>query len=227
MPRPALLLDLDGTLIDTAPDMVGTLNEMLAAEGRAPVTYQAARQRVSDGAVGLLQVGYGLAPEDPALVELRLRYLDHYERRLCVDSRIFNGFEKVIDAALKAGWAWGVVTNKPAYLAGPLLEALGLAATAGCLVGGDTLPRRKPHPDPLLHAAKLLGTEPGHCIYVGDAPRDIVAGRAAGMRTVAAGYGYLADPATAADWSADLVIGSPLELLALIGATGEVGERAG
>lgn len=226
MTRPALLVDLDGTLVDTAPDMVATLNEMLAADGRDPVAYATARNRVSDGAVGLLQVGYGLATEHPSLAELRLKYLEVYARRLCVDSIIFKDFDLVIETAIEAGWAWGVVTNKPAYLAAPLLEGLGLTPTAGCLVGGDTLPRRKPHPDPLLHAANLLGTAPERCLYVGDAPRDIVAGRAAGMRTVAARYGYIADPASITDWAADLVIESPLELLPLIRAGMEPGERA-
>lgn len=212
----ALLLDLDGTLVDTAPDMVASLNRLLAEHGRAPVDFARARTRVSDGVVGLVGLGFGLAADDPQLPELRRRYLELYGEGVHDSSIIFHGFRDVLDNLDNPPWRWGVVTNKPVGLATPLLGALGLAPHDGCLVGGDSLPRRKPHPDPLLHAARLLGVAPADCVYVGDAPRDIEAGRAAGMVTVAARYGYLPDPAAVDAWNADAVIDSPGELVPLL-----------
>ncbi len=214
----ALLLDLDGTLVDTAPDMVACLNRLLEASGEAPIDYTRARNQVSNGAVGLLALGFRIRPEDSRMPDLRRRYLDLYASCLADHSIVFEDFQEVLDTVCSLGWAWGVVTNKPQDLARPLLAALGLTPTAACLVGGDTLPQRKPHPAPLLHAAALLGRDPARCLYVGDAERDIQAGRAAGMRTAAARYGYLDDPAAAARWGADHVIDSPRELTALVRA---------
>jgi len=212
----ALLLDLDGTLIDTAPDMVACLNTLLLEQGQPEVTYAHGRTQVSNGAVGLLALGLGVAENDPRMPALRQRYLDIYAECLAIESIIFSEFSDVFNVIYDLGWRWGVVTNKPQALARPLLSALGLRPHNDCIIGGDTLAQRKPHPEPLLHAANLLGTSPRHCIYVGDAVRDIQAGRAAGMLTIAARYGYLADPAEADLWQADHVVDSPAELATLI-----------
>lgn len=223
----ALLLDLDGTLVDTAPDMVACLNELLEELGSAPVEYARARNEVSNGAIGLLALGLELGPEHPRVQGLRQRYLDLYAGRVAKESKLFSEFSAVFEVLGEIGWHWGVVTNKPQDLAAPLLRTLGISPTADCMVGGDTLPQRKPHPAPLLHAARLLGLPPQRCIYVGDAERDVQAGRAAGMRTVAARYGYLADPGAAACWQADHIVDSPLELASLLRSLAPEFARAG
>ena len=214
----ALLLDLDGTLVDTAPDMVACLNVLLAEQDRAPVAFEVARRQVSNGAAGLLALGFGMAANDSRLADLRTRYLEIYATRISESSIIFQEFCSVFDVLYHYGWSWGVVTNKPQVLAGSLLGALNLRPSRDCLVGGDTLPERKPHPAPLLHAARILDVPAQRCIYVGDAERDIQAGRAAGMRTIAARYGYLSDPQEADRWQADHVIDSPVELAGLLGS---------
>ncbi len=227
MSRGALLLDLDGTLVDTAPDMVACLNRLLADSGHAAVEYARARNQVSNGAAGLLTLGFGMGPDDGRMPELRRRFLDLYATCLADNSRIFEEFDHVFDVVSSNGWRWGVVTNKPQDLARPLLSALGLSPDADCVIGGDTLAQRKPHPAPLLHAAALLGLDPEHCLYVGDAERDIQAGRAAGMRTAAARYGYLEDLSAAERWGADHVVDSPAELAALLRTLGTGTRRAG
>lgn len=223
----ALLLDLDGTLVDTAPDMVACLNRLLEASGEAAVDYAQARNQVSNGAVGLLTLGFRMTPEDRRMADLRRRYLELYASCLSDNSIIFNDFTEVFDTLSEIGWSWGVVTNKPQDLARPLLAALGLKPDAACVIGGDTLPQRKPHPAPLLHAAAVLGRDPARCLYVGDAERDIQAGRAAGMRTAAARYGYLEDPTAATRWGADHVIDSPRELTPLLRALASETRHAG
>ncbi|MCC5868670.1 MAG: phosphoglycolate phosphatase [Gammaproteobacteria bacterium] len=223
----ALLLDLDGTLVDTAPDMVACLNALLAEHAHRPVGYELARQQVSNGAVGLLTLAFGLAEDDTRMPALRARYLQLYAESVCSKSIIFNDFASVFDVISTLGWHWGVVTNKPQALARPLLAALNLRPTLDCLVGGDTLPQRKPHPAPLLHAAQILGVPAQHCVYVGDAERDVQAGRAAGMRTIAARYGYLSDPGDAQRWQADHVVDSPAELAELLGRLAPEMARAG
>ncbi len=223
----ALLLDLDGTLVDTAPDMIACLDALLAEHDHPPAEYERARQKVSDGALGLLSLAFGLAETDAQMAGLRARYLEIYAENLCNQSYLFKGFEAVFETVSVHGWHWGVVTNKPHALALPLLAALQLRPTRACLVGGDTLPERKPHPAPLLHAARILDVPAERCIYVGDAERDIQAGRAAGMRTIAARYGYLSDPQDAQRWQADHVIDSPAELAALLVSLAPEMARAG
>lgn len=227
MSRGALLLDLDGTLVDTAPDMVACLNRLLVDSGYAAVEYGRARNQVSNGAAGLLTLGFGIEADDHRMPELRRRFLDLYTTCLSENSSIFEEFDLVFDVVSSNGWRWGVVTNKPQDLARPLLSALGLSPDVDCVIGGDTLAQRKPHPAPLLHAAALLGLDPQHCLYVGDAERDIQAGRAAGMRTAAARYGYLDDLSAAERWGADHVVDSPAELAALLRALGTGTCRAG
>lgn len=212
----AVLFDLDGTLLDTAPDMAGALNELRIAEGLEPLPFDALRPHVSHGSVRLVSVGFGLE-EGADHERLRLRFLDLYRARLAVATRPFAGMERVLGAIEAADLVWGVVTNKPGWLAAPLLAALDLGRRCGCLVSGDTLPLRKPHPLPLLHAAERLDVAPAACTYVGDAERDVQAGRAAGMRTLVAGFGYLGADDEPWTWGADGIVRSPLELLDWLG----------
>lgn len=208
----AVLFDLDGTLLDTAPDMAAALNALRTQEGLAPLPFAEIRPHVSHGAARLIQIGFG-CPSGERFEALRLRFLDLYSRNLSSGTRPFDGIESVLDELERRGIAWGVVTNKPGWLTGPLMTAVGLGERAGCIISGDTLPERKPHPMPLLHAAKLLEREPRDCIYVGDAQRDIQAGRAAGMKTLVASFGYLSDDDDPAGWSADAILGRPIDLL--------------
>lgn len=210
--RRGVLFDLDGTLLDTAPDMAGALNELRSAEGLAPLPFATLRPHVSHGSARLVSVGFDL--EEGAHYErLRRQFLDLYRARLSVATRPFDGIETVLAALEAGGLPWGVVTNKPGWLTEPLLEALRLRGRAGCVVSGDTLSERKPHPMPLLHAAETLGLQPQQCTYVGDAERDIQAGRAAGMRTIVASFGYLGVDDDPTAWGPDGIVASPLELL--------------
>lgn len=211
----AVLFDLDGTFADTAPDMCHALNGLLARHGRDPLDVSAIRAYVSRGARGMLDVGFGLKPEDLDYAPLRDAFLDIYEQRLCADSRWFDGMEALVDSLEARGLKWGIVTNKARRFGLPLTSALGIAARAGCVVCGDTTPHAKPHPAPLLHAAQLLGVPPRACLYVGDDRRDMEAANAAGMRGVVACYGYVGD-ADVATWGAAHLVSSPGGLEALL-----------
>ena len=208
----ALLLDLDGTLADTAPDMAAALNRLRREEGREPLPYAAVRPQVSHGGAALVRLAFGEPPPDE-FERLRQRFLALYREDLARDTALFAGFPFVLETLEAAGVPWGVVTNKPGWLTEPLMAALGLETRAACIVAGDTLPERKPHPAPLLLAARLAGVSPDECIYAGDAERDIAAGRAAGMRTVAVRFGYLADGEDPAAWRPDGVVERPADLL--------------
>lgn len=207
---PALLLDLDGTLIDTAPDMVAVLNTLCEELGRPPIPYARARNQVSNGANGLIRLALGTDLPEPELEGLRLRYLELYQDALCVNSRIFRGLRELVNNLNDNLMPWGIVTNKPGFLTEPLLAQLRLAPAV--VISGDSLPQRKPDPAPLLAAADAIGTETKDCIYVGDAPRDIDAGRAAGMRTLAAAYGYVGLGEQVTAWGADGILGHSVEL---------------
>lgn len=211
----AVFFDLDGTLLDTAPDMVGALDRLRAELQLEPVDYAHARRYVSRGALGMLQIGFAHLHADEREA-LRDRYLAHYERCLADNTAPFAGIAELLDGLDAAGTRWGVVTNKPGYLAEPLLAALDLARRCASIVSGDTLPERKPHPAPLLHAARQAGVSADSSIYIGDDRRDIVAGRAAGMTTVAAGYGYITPDEDPADWGADHLVGEIGELTELL-----------
>lgn len=211
-----VLLDLDGTLLDTAPDMAHALNRLRAAEGLGDLPFDRIRPLVSHGAPRLIRFAFD-DPEPPRYDDLRLRFLDFYRDAIAVHTRVFAGFEDVLVAIEQAGMRWGIVTNKPGWLTMPLLEQLGLAARSGCVVSGDTLAERKPHPMPLLHAAGLLGLEPRECVYLGDAERDVQAARNAGMIPLVAGFGYLNDGEDPAAWQPDAVLARPDELLAWLG----------
>jgi phosphoglycolate phosphatase len=205
----AVLLDLDGTLADTAPDLVAVLNRLLLEHGRPRMPYAIARNEVSNGALGLLRLGFGEGGDSGEREALRARFLELYARNVCVNSRLFIDLKILYDSLPEI--AWGVVTNKPEALTHPLIEGLGLSGLA-CVVGGDRLPQRKPHPAPLLLAAAEIGVPPERCVYVGDAPRDVAAGRAAGMATIVAAYGYIRPGEPVAGWGADAVIRHPAEL---------------
>jgi phosphoglycolate phosphatase len=206
----AILFDLDGTLVDTAPDLVAVLNGLLTEHGRARVPYAIARNEVSNGAAGLLRLGFPDLAQGSELERLRTRFLEIYAQNICVGSRLFIALAEVREHA--RGHAWGIVTNKPGALTDALLERLGLAGEPGCVIGGDRLPIRKPDPAPLLLAAEELGVAAARCVYIGDAPRDVEAGRAAGMATVAARYGYIRPRENVAAWGADRVLEQPRAL---------------
>lgn len=212
----AIFFDLDGTLLDTAPDMIAALNALRAEHELAPADYGAARAQVSNGAAGLLKLGFEHL-DDAAREALRSPYLDRYASNLAVGTAPFPGMLDVLDALDAVGLPWGVVTNKPAFLTEPLLDALDLAARCAVTISGDTLARRKPHPEPLLHAAGSLGLSSAQTMYVGDAPRDIEAGRSAGMITVAVTYGYHGPEEDPGNWGADHTVATPGELLQLPG----------
>jgi phosphoglycolate phosphatase len=215
--RTALLLDLDGTLLDTAPDMGGALNLLRVEAGREPLPLAGIRPFVSHGAMRLVSLGFPEA-SGAEFERLRLRFLELYSQNLALRTALFPGIEPVLDELERLGLPWGVVTNKPGWLTDPLLAALGLDHRASCVVSGDTVAERKPHPLPLLHAAGLVGVAPAHCVYVGDAERDIQAGRAAGMTTVVAAYGYISAEDDPAGWQPTGIIAEPGELLEWVGA---------
>jgi phosphoglycolate phosphatase len=211
----AVLFDLDGTLVDTAPDMVAVLQALQADRGEKPLAYDFGRAHVSNGALGLLRVAFP-ALDDEGHTGLLPEYLERYADRLCEDSALFDGLEVVLDRLDEAGRPWGVVTNKPGHLTIPLLDRLALGKRLACVVSGDTLPQRKPDPAPLLHACELAGLRPESTLYVGDAARDIEAGRRAGMKTVAAAYGYITPGDDAASWGADAVVATTAELAEIL-----------
>lgn len=208
----ALFFDLDGTLVDTAPDLAYALNRVLEEEGRAGLDFAQIRHVASDGSAGLLALGFGIDAEDADFSRLQQRLIDIYRDNLTRASTLFDGMDAVIDELDRRGTPWGVITNKPAFLTEPLLAGLALSARAACIVSGDTTPRSKPHPEPMLHACRLTGANPHRCFYVGDARRDIEAGRQAHMHTIAAAYGYLAQHEDPASWMADAIIFHPSEL---------------
>ena len=210
----AVLFDLDGTLVDTAPDMAAALNRLREERGLEALPYERLRPYVSRGSNGLIGVGFGATPSDAERAEMIERFLAIYDARLCDESTLFDGMAAALDWIERSSVPWGIVTNKPEWLARPLLTQLGLVARAGCIVSGDSLPERKPHPRPLLHAAELLRVAPSACVYVGDDLRDVEAGRAAGMGTVVARWGYVPPDQDPSEWGADTQIETPAALLA-------------
>ncbi len=214
--RPAVscvLFDLDGTLLDTAPDMGRALNRLLIEQGRAALPADEIRPMVSHGSTGLLRLGFGIGPDAANFVPLRDRFLALYGEQLNRETRLFPGMDAVLEVLDARKLPWGVVTNKPAFLTMPLLTELALARRAACVVSGDTLIERKPHPAPLLYACSQVGVAPAECIYVGDAARDVTAGRRAGMTTVVARYGYIGAGERPGSWGANGQVESPIALL--------------
>jgi len=210
-----IFFDLDGTLVDTAPDMVAVLVALQKDNGSVPVPYELARASVSHGALGLIDLAFPAVDEEERR-RLHRDYLDRYEQAVCIGSMLFPGLTELLDRLDRHGTPWGVVTNKPRRMTEPLLEKLGLSGRISCAISGDTLPQRKPHPAPLLLACERTGVDPAQSIYVGDDARDILAGRAAGMTTIAAAYGYIKAEDDPVLWEADHIAGDTRELTKMI-----------
>lgn len=208
-----VLFDLDGTLLDSAPDMAATVNRMREARGQGPMPLAALRPHVSKGSRAMSAAAFPeLGGDVPA--EMIREFLDIYERELGKHSLLFDGVAELLAAIEADGARWGIVTNKPEYLAQQVMPQLGWESRSAILIGGDTLPQRKPHPLPLLHAAERLGVAIDDCVYVGDDERDIAAARAAGMRSVAVLWGYRLHDDTPETWQADAMVHAPRDLLA-------------
>ena len=211
----AVLFDLDGTLIDTAPDMIAVLQQMQRDLGEPPVDYELGRSHVSNGSLGLIRLAFGDL-DDESRTTLQKDYLERYGRRVCEQSSLFPGLQELLDELDRHQRPWGVVTNKPGFLTGPLMAGLGLHARSAATISGDTLEVRKPDPGPLLHACEVADIDPGTTIYVGDAARDIEAGRNAGMQTIGALYGYVTDEDDPHAWGADTLVESSPELASFL-----------
>lgn len=209
----AVLFDLDGTLVDTAPDLAHALNVLRQRRGLPPLPPRITRPQASHGTQGLLRAGFGLAAEDADFSPLRLEFLEIYAGCLTQRSPLFPGVAELLDGLEARGLPWGVVTNKPARYTEPLLAHLGLLSRAAVVVCGDTTPHPKPHPAPMLHACQRLERAPGACLYVGDAQRDVAAAAAVGMPTLVALYGYLGEDDRPETWGGLDFIRHPLEVL--------------
>jgi phosphoglycolate phosphatase len=214
-----VLFDLDGTLLDTAPDLAFALNETLREFGRDPLPYETIRPVVSHGGIALIKLGFGLGPEDEGYQARREFLLDTYRRNIARETRPFAGMNELLDTLENQGLNWGVVTNKPAWLTEPLLQELNLYARAAVVVSGDTLNERKPHPAPMLLACERAGSQAHECLYVGDAQRDIEAGHNAGMPTLVALFGYIGEEDDPHNWGADALVETPGEILAWLNTT--------
>lgn len=212
----AVLFDLDGTLIDSAPDLGAAADKMRLDRGLPSLALEHYRPMAGAGARGMLGIAFGMTPDHPDFPTMREEFFVNYENCMTTGTCTFEGVPDLISQLLALGLPWGVVTNKAMRFTRPLTQGMSLFATAAAVVGGDSTPHAKPHPAPLLEAARQLKVEPQRCIYVGDDARDIAAGLAAGMVTVAAGYGYLGSNADTQLWGAHAHIKSPLELLALL-----------
>jgi phosphoglycolate phosphatase len=211
-----ILFDLDGTLVDTAHDLAYALNLQRERHGLPTLALETIRPFASHGSRGLLSVGFDLSPEDESFEAIREEYLALYDQVLTRKPMLFDGMAELLETLDSKTVPWGVVTNKPRRFTQPLLQSIGLLERAACVVSGDDAPRPKPYPDTLFLACEQSGVNPQNCWYVGDAERDIEAGRAAGMQTVVAMYGYLSETDQPENWGADVFVNAPLELLKLI-----------
>jgi len=209
----AVLFDLDGTLIDSAPDLGAAADKMRTDRGLPSLPLAQYRPMAGAGARGMLAIAFDMTPEHPEFLAYREEFFVNYESAMTERTVIFDGVPDMIAALVAADLPWGVVTNKSRRFTDPLTAAMPLFETARAIVSGDTTPHAKPHPEPLFEAARRLGVDPGRCVYVGDDERDIVAGLAAGMGTVAATYGYLGQQTDVSRWNAHLHIDAPMSLL--------------
>jgi N-acetyl-D-muramate 6-phosphate phosphatase len=212
----AVLFDLDGTLIDSAPDLGAAADKMRLERGLPSLPLERYRPMAGAGARGMLGVAFGMTPDHPDFNAMREEFFVNYENCMTERTYVFEGVPELMAQLRERGLPWGVVTNKSMRFTRPLTQGMSLFASAAVVVGGDSTPHAKPHPAPLLEAARRLGLQPARCIYVGDDERDVMAGRAAEMGTVAASYGYLGSNADTLLWGADAHIHSPLELLPLL-----------
>ena len=224
-PRACVLFDLDGTLLDTAPDLTAALNRLRRERGDPELSPAAIRPTVSHGSPGMLKLGFGLEPDDARYAELNQRFLALYREAIAVQTALFPGMAEVLTHLEAVGIPWGVVTNKPGWLTEPLLKALALWARAACVVSGDTLDKRKPDPEPLWYACERVGVAPACALYVGDAERDVQAGNRAGMTTLVAGFGYLGAEDRPEEWGAAGLLNQPTDLLGWLAGWG--GSRLG
>lgn len=218
----AILFDLDGTLADTAPDLAAAINRVRRDHGLSALPLQQLRPYVSSGARGMIRAAFGLNPQDEGYDALASAFLAYYAGALCEHTRLFDGMAELLERLERADLAWGIVTNKHSRFTDPLVMALELHRRARCVISGDTAARPKPAPDPLLLACERAGVSPHQCLYVGDDERDVIAGKAAGMRTVAVRYGYLGVDAPIEQWDADFIIDQPGELISLAGLEASV-----
>lgn len=209
----AVLLDLDGTFADTAPDLGAALNHVLSLHNLPPLPIETTRLQASHGSAGLLKLGFNLETSSAKFPPLRDAFLAYYSANICMHTTLFPGMAALIDTLEQRGLPWGIVTNKPHRFTLPLMHALGYDKRAACLVSGDTCAHAKPHPEPLLFAAKLIGVNPQECLYLGDDKRDMEAGRSAGMKSLIALFGYIDPKADLNSWGADARITSPIGLL--------------
>lgn len=214
----AVLFDLDGTLADTAPDLGGAMNQLLCELAREPMPIEKLRPFVSSGARGMIGASLGITPADREYPDLLQRFLSIYQDALCVGTLLFPGMESHLDDLEARRIPWGIVTNKSQRFAIPLMQQLGLRHRCVCIVCGDSAQRAKPHAHPMQLASALIGVATTECIYVGDDERDVISGRAAGMTTVVAGWGYLGDGKPPAHWGADAIADSPQEILGMAAA---------
>jgi len=213
----AVLFDLDGTFADTAPDLAAALNHTRATRSLPPLPLEIVRPQASHGSRGLLRLGFDIEPDDPGYDTLRDIFLDYYARNICVHTRLFPGMAELVAGLEQRGIKWGIVTNKPHRYTVPLMQALGFAERAACLVSGDTCAHAKPHPEPLLHACKLAGADPADCLHLGDDLRDMQAANAAAITGIVARYGYIASDARPDNWGAHGMIDNPMELPGYLG----------
>jgi len=215
-PYEGIFFDLDGTLADTAPDLVAAANKLLVARNLAPKPYEFLRPYASAGARGLLEGAFGISPDHEDFAVLRDEFFGNYEKALLINSKLFDGIDHLLDQMDAANLPWGIITNKSERFTNPLTDLMGLRQRAISTVSGDTTPFSKPHPEPILHAARASNIDPSKSIYVGDDIRDVLAGKAAGMKTVAAAYGYCGCKEPPEAWGADYIIDTPLDLLQII-----------
>ena len=209
----AILFDLDGTLVDSAPDLGAAVDQMRVDRGLPSLPLETYRPMAGAGARGMLGIAFGVSPSDPDFGALKEEFFTNYERCLTQRTYAFEGVNALIESIIGRGLRWGVVTNKSSRFTDPLTQAMPLFQSASTVISGDTTPHAKPHPEPLFEAARRMGLQPSRCLYVGDDERDIVAGLAAGMGTIAATYGYLGSKADVTAWGAHAQINSPLGLL--------------
>ena len=215
-PYHGVFFDLDGTLADTAPDLVAATNQLLSARNLPLKPYEQLRPCASAGARGLIGGAFGIDTKHPDFIPLRDEFFANYEKALFVHSKLFEGMEHLLNQLECAQLPWGIVTNKSERFTNPLMELMGLSQRSASTVSGDTTPHSKPHPEPILHAARIANLDPNKSLYVGDDIRDVIAGKAAGMKTVAAAYGYCGCEEPPEAWGADFIIQTPQELLQII-----------